>query len=107
MKKTAPVGTAFIHNESNHFLAQKQIVYENLKSYPKTMLQVSRCTGIERANICRHISTLKREKRVQLIRKGLCPISHFRAGFYSTDEALFKNITQLSLFAGGGALYHG
>ena len=107
MKKTTPVSVAFIHNKSNHFLAQKQAVYEDLKSFPKTMLQVSRCTGIERANICRHIAALKKEDRVQLIRKGGCPISHFRAGFYSTDEAIFKVNGQLSLFAEGGALYHG
>lgn len=107
MKKAAPEDTAFTHNEDKHFAYQMQMVVNSLKQFPQTMLQVARITGIERANVCRYIATLQRQNKAQLIHKGFCPITHFKAGFYSTDEALFKTNGQLSLFADGGALQHG
>ncbi len=65
---------------------------------PKTMLQVSIETGILRANICRYNSKFVKQDRMQLVKKGICPISKHRAGFYTTNKELFVNDSQLSLF---------
>ncbi len=56
-------------------------------SHPKTMLQVAAETGIRRANICRYVTTLRKYDNIYLIRKGVCPISKCRAGFYTTNKA--------------------
>jgi hypothetical protein len=52
---------------------------------PKTMLEVSKISGIERANICRHVATLQKWGALFLVKKGFCPISKHKAGFYTTD----------------------
>jgi hypothetical protein len=54
------------------------------------MLQVSKETDILRANICRYIAKWKEAGQIQVICKGRCPHTHFTAGFYSTDKALFR-----------------
>lgn len=54
---------------------------------PKTMLQVAYETGIERANICRHLARLRRQNRIVLVRYGVCPITKHMAGFYTTKNA--------------------
>ncbi len=51
---------------------------------PKTMLQVSIETGIRRANICRYVAKMRKQDIIYLDRKGLCPISKCRAGFYQS-----------------------
>ena len=51
--------------------------------YPLTMLQVSEITGIYRANICRYISDMQKNESIDLVKKGICPISKHRAGFYT------------------------
>jgi DNA-binding transcriptional regulator LsrR (DeoR family) len=92
------------HNKDNHFASQYKTVYQLLKERPKTMLEVSIETGILRANICRYVSEMEEKGQIQVNRKGYCPYTHFTAGFYSTDEALFTklNAQQLNLFDNGG-----
>ena len=79
--------------------AQLRAVYDAFKIKPSTMLMVSHLTGIERANICRYVDTLKKHERIQCLKYAYCEISKYKAGYYSTDEALFKPILkQLTLF---------
>ena len=52
---------------------------------PRTMLQVARKTGIERASICGRVAGLQKEHRIFLCGKGICPISGRRAGYYTTS----------------------
>lgn len=52
---------------------------------PKTMLQVARETGVERANVCWEVHDLREDGSVHLVRRGICPISRSRAGFYTTN----------------------
>jgi len=86
--------------KDTHFISQYKTVYQSFLERPKTMLQVSIETGILRANICRYIADMEDKGLIQVIRKGYCPYTKFRAGFYSTDEALFKkpDVSQLNLF---------
>jgi hypothetical protein len=87
-------------SKGNHFVSQYKTVYQSFKERPKTMLEVSIQTGILRANICRYIATMEEKEQIQVIRKGYCPYTHFMAGFYSTNEALFTkpDVQQLTLF---------
>ncbi len=55
-------------------------------NHPKTMLMVSVETGILRANICRYVAKLRQYDNIRLIRKGICPISEHRAGFYQIKK---------------------
>ncbi len=71
------------------FTGQMRTVYKAFSERPKTMLMVSVETGILRANICRYISEWEKENRICIVRKGICPITKHRAGFYTTNPDLF------------------
>ena len=67
------------------FGTQSQRIYNEFEIAPRTMLQVSRATGIERANICRRVAELRRARAIYPVGRGLCPISKDRATFYTTS----------------------
>ena len=75
--------------KDKHFQGQTQRVFAALYRQPKTMLMVSIETGILRANICRYVAKWEKENRICIVRKGICPISKHRAGFYTTNPDLF------------------
>lgn len=82
-------------SEGMHFQAQMKIVFNAFLETPKTMLMVAHETGIERANICRYVAEWREYDKIAVVRRGFCPITHFRAGFYTTDPALFPTIPQI------------
>lgn len=92
---TATASTLLKYKD-NHYHAQIQQVIEVFQEKPLTMLEVSHRTGIERANICRYIATLRKENKIQLVKKTFCPITKHRAGFYTTDKSAF--VQSLTLF---------
>jgi hypothetical protein len=95
-QRTAP---NFLHKrqcKSKHFQTQMQRVFAALYRQPKTMLMVSIETGILRANICRYVAEWEKENRICIVRKGICPISKHRAGFYTTNPELFPSIVEPS-----------
>ena len=75
--------------KNTHFQTQMKRVFAALYRQPKTMLMVSIETGILRANICRYVAEWEKESRICIVRKGICPISKHRAGFYTTNPELF------------------
>ena len=75
--------------KSTHFQTQMKQVFVTFYRQPKTMLMVSIETGILRANICRYVAEWEKENRICIVRKGICPISKHRAGFYTTNPDLF------------------
>jgi len=78
--------------------AQLKRVYNAFK-VPGSMLEIACRTGIERANICWYVRSLRKRNRIQLIEKGYCSITKQLVGIYSTDEALFcSDDSQLKLF---------
>lgn len=88
-QRTAP---NFLHKrqgKSTHFQAQMKRVFVALYRQPKTMLMVSVETGILRANICRYVAEWEKQNCIRIVRKGICPISKHRAGFYTTNPRLF------------------
>ena len=67
---------------------QREKVYDLLSSpNPEglTRLQIARCLGIERGSICYRVAELRDEGRLWVVKKGLCPISHTRAEFLTTN----------------------
>ncbi|MET3730702.1 hypothetical protein [Moheibacter stercoris] len=76
-------------SKGKHFQAQMKRVFVALYRQPKTMLMVSIETGILRANICRYVAEWEKENLICIVRKGICPISKHRAGFYTTNPDLF------------------
>lgn len=86
-------------DKDNKFKTQVEIVFEAFQSEPKTMLMVDALTGINRANICRYVGMWNEENKIQLVKKGLCPITKHRAGFYTTNQDFFqKTPHQATLF---------
>ena len=75
--------------KDKHFQGQTQRVFTAFLRHPKTMLMASIETGILRANICRYVAEWGKENRICIVRKGICPISKHRAGFYTTNPDLF------------------
>ena len=82
--------------KDKHFQGQTQRVFTAFLRHPKTMLMVSIETGILRANICRYVAEWGKENRICIVRKGICPISKHRAGFYTTNPDLFPAIVEPS-----------
>ena len=79
-------------------LAQTQRVNKAFFEKPKTMLQVSFETGIFRANICRYVAQWKKNKHIEVVRKGICPITKHKAQFLTSNPELYPKQRQLNLF---------
>lgn len=71
-------------------IGQERKTFQAFYSQPKTMLMVSVETGIERANICRYVATLRKQGRIFLVRNGICSISKHNAGYYTTNVEFLK-----------------
>ncbi len=82
--------------KDNHFRSQMERVFEAFKRNPSTMLMVSIETGILRANLCRYVAKWQKQGRIHLLRQGLCKVSKYRAGYYTTDTKYFTQ--DLTLF---------
>ena len=86
--------------ERGKYGTQLKRVYAAFNGKPKTMFEVSVETYVERPNVCRYVSMLMRGGLIALCRVGKCPITGYKAGFYSTDRKLFpkREWRQLCLF---------
>ncbi|WP_041341572.1 hypothetical protein [Runella slithyformis] len=71
--------------------------FKVFEAEPLTMLQAARVLKIERANICRYVSKLRKAGKIAVIKKGLCPITHHEAGFLTTDPKKFPPPVQLQI----------
>lgn len=69
---------------------QKRKVFNSFFAQPKTMLMVAIETGIERASVCRYVAALRKENRIHLVRNGICSISKYNAGYYTTNVKFLK-----------------
>ena len=89
--------------KDSHFVNQFQTVYHCFLEKPKTTLMAALETGVLRNCITWYVAEMEAEGRIQVIRKGKDPFTHFTAGFYSTDDDLFvkSKVKQLSLFDNG------
>lgn len=86
MDNSTPLKRQF---KDKHFQAQKKVVFKAFQQ-PKTMLMVSIETGILRANICRYVAEWKKENRIAMVKKGICKISKYSAGYYCTNTVIVE-----------------
>lgn len=84
-----PVNFTNGNSKDNNFDGQMKRVFAAFQSHPKTMLMVSKETGILRANICRYVAIWKRSRRIYLVGQSLCKISKYRSGYYTTNPNLY------------------
>ncbi|MGL5938146.1 MAG: hypothetical protein ACRCY5_05405 [Phocaeicola sp.] len=78
-------------HKDTHISSQMRIVSQSFFERPKTMYQVEKETGICRPNICRFVRMMEEASTIQLHRRGLCPISGWSAGFYTTNPGLWDS----------------
>lgn len=78
-------------------LNQKTRVYQSLRQYPKTRLQVALELNILRGNVCYFIREFRKADRVSVYRVGRDPITGHKAEFLTTDPSLFPVSNQLEL----------
>lgn len=74
---------------------QKQRLNSVFFKQALTMKNASELTGIDRANICRHVAKLRATNSIYLVRKGICPITKDIAGFYTTNYDLYLSLKGL------------
>lgn len=99
-KKNAPTGRAQqakVFTGKDNYKSQYDKVLQAF-STPKTMLMVSKETGIERANICRYVQRAIEIGALFFVAYSLCAITLHKAGFYTTDKSLIRRPIQLELF---------
>ena len=98
MSKADTHNSKYLGNQgkSNKYLGQLGITYNSFFEKPQTMLMVSKETNIERASICRYCAKIRKDNKLYFICFGLCLISKNRAGFYTTNPRIFKELTAKS-----------
>lgn len=64
-------------------------VYKAFLLSPMTMKEADVFTGIMRESICRYVSKLKKQGKIELIKKRYCRITRHLAGEYTTDPKKF------------------
>lgn len=79
------------------FRSQYQIVYQSFKERPNTMLDVFLETGILRANICWYVADMEDKGLIQLLYKMDDVHTKFKAGYYTTDKILFREVEDKQL----------
>lgn len=69
-----------------HYHQQKLQILEFFSNTTTTMYEAERVTGVCRPNICRIVRQLEKQDRIHRVKQGLCPISGFRAWYFSIKE---------------------
>jgi hypothetical protein len=96
--ESAPVISLESRNKDTKLyqLQQTQLAFF---SQPKTMMQVAKQVGVDRANTCRYVATMRKVGAIWLVRKGICPVTRWPGvGFYTTNPILApKHPVQLQL----------
>lgn len=78
------------HKTKKHFELQGRKLLKAFSSSPMTMLEASRLTGIERANICRRISQWEPSNKIFRLNRAKCSISKHWAYLFTTDIKIYK-----------------
>jgi len=102
LKSPAPDGQGLSETQckGTNYFAQLQKTQIEFFTSPKTMMQVAKSIGIDRANICWFVRDLRKSSAIWLVRKGTCPITRYPAvGFYTTNSKFVETQPkQLTLF---------
>lgn len=84
--------------KDSHFKNQFKRAFEGFYKQPQTMKELSFATGIDRANLCRYIRSMRIAGTIAVVNRTYCSITKHIANKYSTNRELFPKQIQLSLF---------
>ncbi|MCO5238117.1 MAG: hypothetical protein M9933_17805 [Chitinophagaceae bacterium] len=84
--------------ENRKFLSEKKRFFDFLQIQVATATQAAAALGIYRPNACRYKRWLEKESKLFVVKKDVCPVTGFRAGFLTTDPAKMPKNLQTSLF---------
>jgi hypothetical protein len=94
-EKTKGITALENHNKDTKHLADYKKVYKYFLQKPATMFQCEICTGIPRPYVCWYVRSLRKNKAIQIVNYGRCPISKYNGvQFLTTDKKLFKSKTK-------------
>ena len=77
---------------------QYSVCFAEFVKAPQTMKMVSVKTGIDRANICRYVRTMRKAKLIKVLKIDYCPITRYKATYWTTNPQLFPIDLQGKLF---------
>jgi len=77
---------------------QLQTILQFLRTQVATATMVSAATGVPQKNLCRYKRDLEKAGQLAEVKKGICPVTKFRAWFITCDESQFPPKKQLKLF---------
>lgn len=88
------------HNGDTIFYSQLDMVYKTFYEKPRTMKEADFACGVMRESICRYVRTLRKQKKIFLLRHRRCERTNYKAGEYTTNPQLFPKtqVQQLSFF---------
>src|SRR5688572_4894990 len=72
-------------HKDKDFRSETMQMCEFLKNSPATAAEVSIRLGIWRPNVCRHKRDLQKAGKLVELKKGICPITGFKAAFLTCD----------------------
>lgn len=81
---------AIDQTQVREYRTQLQTVHDVLKHEPMTFWMVEECTGIRREYVCACAKRLRQQRKIQLLYKTRCKVSGHKAGYYTTNTALFR-----------------
>lgn len=84
--------------KDSYFKNQFIRAFEGFYGHPQTMKELSAATGIDRANLCRYVRTMRIAGTIAVVKRSCCRITKHIANKYSTNPELFPKQIQLSLF---------
>lgn len=85
-------------NKDTQFLNQLKRTELYFKEFTATRYMAAVDTGINRANICRYIATLKKSNSIAIVKRDKCQISGCTAQYLTTNPELFPSDNQLKLW---------
>ena len=83
--------------QDKSFEAQMKIVFRAFYDQPKTMLMVSKETGVLRANICRYVAKWRCHNTIEPAKKDYCKITKHLADYLTTNPELFPKSNQCKI----------
>ncbi len=99
MSTTHNHGANEFHPKGNNFTTQYNTTYNSFFEQPQSMKELSICTGIDRASICRYVRTMRLLKAIAVYKRSYCSITKRLVNKYTTNPDLFPiHSSQLILF---------
>ena len=88
-----------LHGEDNHFTTQYLLTYNSFFQQPQSMKELSVTSGIDRANLCRYVRTMRLLKAIAVYKRSHCSITKRLVNKYTTNPDLFPNYSpQIKMF---------